>query len=99
MTPHLLVATPMLKPYTGGAGADALIDEENGAAWTRPLDALIAGLRASNPCWEHLVHWFYTPAAIGARRMYDPLTVCYDCVDELGSFKNAPHRSRRRRRN
>ena len=81
----LTVARPLLKPHVGDPVKDAEIDRANGSAWQRLLDTLVHSLG-----WKRLVHWFYTPMAADARTMYDPVAVCYDCMDELASFKGAP---------
>lgn len=85
----LTVARPLLHPRTGNADADAETDHENGAAWERLLDTIVAQLKATDPAWENIVHWMYTPSAVGARHRYDPVAVVYDCMDELANFKNA----------
>ena len=36
------------------------------------------------------VVWFYTPMALGFAAHLEPLTVVYDCMDELSMFKGAP---------
>lgn len=81
----LIVARPLLSPRTGDAQKDAEIDKTNGTAWQRLLDTLVHSLG-----WKNLVHWFYTPMAAPARGIYDPVAVCYDCMDELANFKGAP---------
>ncbi|MFN7930745.1 MAG: glycosyltransferase family 1 protein [Blastocatellia bacterium] len=34
--------------------------------------------------------WYYTPLALAFTRHLEPLTIIYDCMDELSAFKNAP---------
>jgi len=34
--------------------------------------------------------WYYTPMAMGFTRALAPVTVAYDCMDELAAFKGAP---------
>ena len=81
----LTVARPLLRPHTGSRAKNARIDRSNGRAWSRMLGTLHASLG-----WERTVHWFYTPMAVGARGMYAPVAVAYDCMDELANFKFAP---------
>ncbi|OJH37244.1 glycosyltransferase family 1 protein [Cystobacter ferrugineus] len=39
---------------------------------------------------KHYVSWYYTPMAMGFSRHLEPLTVVYDCMDELSAFRGAP---------
>ncbi|HKX27775.1 MAG TPA: glycosyltransferase family 1 protein [Blastocatellia bacterium] len=34
--------------------------------------------------------WYYTPMALGFTRHLEPLTIIYDCMDELSAFRGAP---------
>ncbi|MBC8139847.1 MAG: glycosyltransferase, partial [Armatimonadetes bacterium] len=86
----LTVARPLLHPHTGDAEADAETDRKNGAAWERLADTVVAHLKTTDPAWENIVHWIYTPTAVGVQHRYDPVAVVYDCMDELANFKNAP---------
>lgn len=86
----LTVACPLLAPHVGDPEKDAETDRINGIAWGRLLDTMVAQLKATNPVWERIVHWIYTPAAVGARDRYNPVAVVYDCMDELANFKGAP---------
>ncbi|MES2461432.1 MAG: glycosyltransferase [Armatimonadota bacterium] len=88
---NLMVATPLLLPHTGDPVKDAELDRENGAAWVRLLDTLVHQLQQKDPeRWGRIVHWIYSPMAAGARTMYSPTAVVYDCMDELANFKGAP---------
>jgi UDP-galactopyranose mutase len=42
------------------------------------------------------VLWYYTPMAIAWTRHLKPLSVVYDCMDELSGFKNAPRQLQER---
>jgi UDP-galactopyranose mutase len=86
----LTVARPLLLPHVGDPVKDAETDRINGPAWRRLLDDLVADLRGRDHRWDHIIHWFYTPMAAGAREFYDPVAVAYDCMDELANFKFAP---------
>ncbi|MBC8143091.1 MAG: glycosyltransferase [Armatimonadetes bacterium] len=88
----LTVARPLLHPHTGDAEADAEANRRNGAAWERLADTVVAHLKTTDPAWENIVHWIYTPTAVGVRHRYNPVAVVYDCMDELANFKNAPPR-------
>lgn len=81
----LTVARPLLIPRTEDPERDAVIDEQNAVHGQRLLDATVASLG-----WQRLVHWFYTPMALRVRDWYNPVAVCYDCMDELANFKGAP---------
>ena len=48
------------------------------------LDKLIERERA-----EYLL-WYYTPMALGFTDHLSPVTIVYDCMDELAAFKGAP---------
>jgi UDP-galactopyranose mutase len=39
---------------------------------------------------QRYVLWFYTPMAMPLAEQLRPLALVYDCMDELGAFKNAP---------
>ena len=39
---------------------------------------------------NNYVAWFYTPMMLGWARDLRPLSVIYDCMDQLSAFKNAP---------
>ncbi len=88
----LTVARPLFVPHIKGDTAGNLeVDKRNGEAWLRLLNTTVHGLG-----WKNVVHWFYTPMASGARTMYDPVAVAYDCMDELANFKNAPKNIKQR---
>lgn len=40
---------------------------------------------------DETLAWFYTPMALPLLSTLDPAVVIYDCMDELASFKGAPH--------
>ncbi|MFN2632792.1 MAG: glycosyltransferase family 1 protein, partial [Thermoanaerobaculia bacterium] len=42
------------------------------------------------------VLWYYTPMALGFSRHLQPLTIVYDCMDELSGFAGAPKALRER---
>ncbi len=42
------------------------------------------------------VLWYYTPMALGFSRHLEPLTIVYDCMDELSAFAGAPRALRER---
>lgn len=86
---NLTVARPLLYPHTGDPAKDAEADRLNGPTWDRLLDERVAALRAADPRWNHIVHYFYTPMAVGVRHRYEPVAVVYDCMDELANFKGA----------
>ncbi len=81
----LTVARPLLLPLTGDKEKDVAVHKANGEAWGRLLDTTVKNLG-----WKNLVHWFYTPMAVGARNRYNPVAIAYDCMDELANFKGAP---------
>jgi UDP-galactopyranose mutase len=39
---------------------------------------------------RHPMVWLYTPMALPLAQALDPLCLVYDCMDELGAFKDAP---------
>jgi UDP-galactopyranose mutase len=84
VTDTLTVARPLMPGHVGDPEADARTDARNGAAWVRLVNDLHAGLG-----WARTVHWFYTPQAAGAKGMFTPVGVAYDCMDELANFKGA----------
>ncbi len=81
----LTVARPILYPHVGDKDRDVETDKRNAVAAKRLLDALYPTLG-----WQRMVHWFYTPMSVEAAAWYDPVAVCYDCMDELAAFKGAP---------
>jgi hypothetical protein len=88
---NLTVARPLLLPHTGDPVQDAELDRKNGEVWLRLVNTLVHQLQQKDPDkWQHVVHWIYTPMAAGARSMYNPVAVVYDCMDELANFKGAP---------
>ena len=93
VSPALTVARPLLLPFTGDPEKDAEINKANGAAWGRLLDTTVHALG-----WKSIVHWFYTPMAVGARDRYNPVAVAYDCMDELANFKGAPENLKQKER-
>lgn len=86
----LTVARPLLAPHVGDLQKDAETDRINGTAWSRLLDAQVEDLKSKDPGWGNIVHWIYTPVAVGAHDLYNPVAVVYDCMDELANFKGAP---------
>lgn len=40
---------------------------------------------------DEALAWFYTPMALPLLSTFSPKVVVYDCMDELASFKDAPH--------
>jgi glycosyltransferase involved in cell wall biosynthesis len=80
----LTVARVLMANHIGDPEEDAATDRVNAAAWVR----LVTGLHAAQG-WRQTVHWFYTPEAAGARGMFTPVAVAYDCMDELANFKGA----------
>ncbi len=86
----LTIARPLLHPHVGDPEKDAEADRKNGPAWERLLDSLVARLKDTDPAWARIVHWIYTPAAVGVRHRYNPVAIAYDCMDELANFKGAP---------
>jgi UDP-galactopyranose mutase len=86
----MTIARPLLKAHVGDPEKDAETDRENGPAWERLLDTTVTQLKTTDPAWGRIVHWIYSPAAVGARHRYDPVAVAYDCMDELANFKDAP---------
>lgn len=72
----VLVVTPHLP-----AGAD----EKSSVA---PLRRLIDGLVTKHAINDYLL-WYYTPMAMAFTDHLTPLTVVYDCMDELSAFKGA----------
>jgi UDP-galactopyranose mutase len=53
------------------------------------LRPLIEQLREQEALGDYLV-WFYTPMALPLLDALNPLTVVYDCMDELSAFRGAP---------
>jgi UDP-galactopyranose mutase len=51
--------------------------------------AMIDRLFAEHNIQNHIL-WYYTPMAIAWTRHLQPVTVVYDCMDELSAFKGAP---------
>ena len=51
------------------------------------LQPLVAALA---PEGEPVLAWFYTPMALPLLQALHPSVVIYDCMDELGAFKNPP---------
>jgi UDP-galactopyranose mutase len=58
---------------------------ERDAAQRLLLDGLIGA-----ECISDYVLWYYTPMALAFTAHLSPLTVVYDCMDELSAFKGAP---------
>jgi UDP-galactopyranose mutase len=81
----LTVARVLLAPNIGDPERDAETDRKNFDGWVRLVNDLHAQMG-----WRHTVQWIYTPTAAGAKDMYDPVAVVYDCMDELANFKGAP---------
>jgi UDP-galactopyranose mutase len=52
------------------------------------LQRLINGLFVEHNIHQYLC-WYYTPMAIAFTKHLKPLTVVYDCMDELSTFKGA----------
>jgi UDP-galactopyranose mutase len=75
---HVTVCRPMA---IGGAG----FGDESLPALQPLLDELVATERLRNP-----VAWLYTPMALPLARRLEPVSVIYDCMDELSLFKGAP---------
>jgi UDP-galactopyranose mutase len=60
-------------------------DEIEAAQQALLLDELIL----EHNCTEYIL-WFYTPMALGFARQLEPLSIIFDCMDELSAFKNPP---------
>lgn len=56
----------------------------------RVIEPLLVSYLRANGIDETLA-WFYTPMALPLLGAIDPSVVVYDCMDELASFKGAPH--------
>jgi UDP-galactopyranose mutase len=74
---QVTVATPHLPP-----GMEP-------AASVRALRALLAQLMRDHRIDDY-VSWFYTPLALPFARDLSPVSIVYDCMDELSAFKGAP---------
>jgi glycosyltransferase involved in cell wall biosynthesis len=71
------IAVPHVPPNATGATLIAL--------QRRLLDALLAAHRV-----DSYALWYYTPMALPFSRHLRPVTVAYDCMDELSAFAAAP---------
>jgi UDP-galactopyranose mutase len=74
---HLYIVVPHLPRHLAAQEVDVHLQ--------RLLDALIDE-RIARP----YIAWYYTPMALRFTRHLKPLTVVYDCMDELSHFKCAP---------
>ena len=73
----LKVAVPHLPHGTDVAMIDSLMSDL--------MDRLITEQGIGN-----FISWYYTPMMLGWSERLRPLSVVYDCMDELSAFKNAP---------
>jgi hypothetical protein len=84
-SPQLLIdqsdAVRVVVPHLpkGISNEDAIIAQRD------LLDQLVAAQRISK-----YVLWYYTPMAVPFTDHLSPVTVVYDCMDELSAFKGAP---------
>lgn len=51
--------------------------------------ALLDGMLEARGVAEYVL-WYYTPMALGFTRHLRPLSIVYDCMDELSAFRGAP---------
>lgn len=61
------------------------------------LHDMVQRLLVENHIAQYLV-WYYTPMALDFTRNLRPLSVIYDCMDELSAFKGAPECLKHRER-
>lgn len=93
---HLEESSPapgvvVLRPHTGVAEPGYHPDQ------IRVIEPLLADhLRAHGI--DKAMAWFYTPMALPLMSVIEPSVVVYDCMDELASFKGAPHGMRQQER-
>ncbi len=94
---------PQILGETGGVGRLDVTRHESGVWVVVPhlseglseekvnvtQQALLDALFAEHEIRQY-IFWYYTPMAMAFTRRLEPLTVVYDCMDELSAFQGAP---------
>ena len=85
--------TPMLDISPRKEGVSVVLprlpEDTSAAERTACLEALVCEFVRSRVNRRYVL-WYYTPMALAFSRNLKPVSVVYDCMDELSHFKHAP---------